>query len=402
MEKTKIYVDWSRLSRQTYVSGIQVIARNISEAEDSSTQIERVVIKNGKAYRFQKSQFQRYSSSLTLLGRRFGSKLPILSHILGPALRKVLNFLVRIQITNKSITEVFPGSCLFVVDTVLDAKSLKNILALRQKNNMKLIVLVHDLLLFTNIEAYVWNSNSEARNYFELVDCADKLIVASFTLKNQLLEILGKNYENKIFVIDFPPTQISRKPQETKKTINRSGNYVLGINKFDKRKNWDLVIDLWLNAYEHMKGYTLICVGSTGDNLSNIRKRVKDLQKLNYPIEIYVDMEESEKLELLESAKVLLVGSTAEGYGLPLVEALQAGCLCFAPELDVYKDHHSKWGGITFYKPESLIEASVKLAALVNDGNFETLKKSIKYPGHELNWSKYVEKVSIIGLSGGV
>lgn len=116
--------------------------------------------------------------------------------------------------------------------------------------------------------------------------------------------------------------------------------YFLTLGTIEGRKNHILLLQLWQRLIASMGPDTpiLLIVGQRGwqaEAATEILGRVAD------PAGIVRELghcDDLELQELLAGAEALLMPSFAEGFGLPVIEALQAGTPVIASDLPVYRE----------------------------------------------------------------
>lgn len=144
----------------------------------------------------------------------------------------------------------------------------------------------------------------------------DKIIAVSEFTKKEILELLDIPSE-KIVVIPEAPTrdgkQVSKKEIERVKRKNKiKKNYLLVVGA-DQRKNIPAVIQAF-DRLKH-KDLSLVIVGRLWEDVP----RVKNVILLGHT--------SLDDLQALYSgAETLVYTSLYEGFGLPILEAMQAGC----------------------------------------------------------------------------
>jgi glycosyltransferase involved in cell wall biosynthesis len=118
------------------------------------------------------------------------------------------------------------------------------------------------------------------------------------------------------------------------------GPYFVILGTIEPRKNHLLLLHLWLELIEKRAGPVpkLYVVGQRGWECES----VVDLLERSAPLKGMViernDCGDAELADLLHHAQALLMPTFAEGYGLPVAEALAAGTPVIASDLPVFRE----------------------------------------------------------------
>jgi glycosyltransferase involved in cell wall biosynthesis len=121
---------------------------------------------------------------------------------------------------------------------------------------------------------------------------------------------------------------LSSKFQRPENRNSTPPSYVLFVGGFDRRKNLERLLQAYklLLAREHRE--KLFLVGSAGQN----RKLYYDMPELikTYDLENHVEIksgvDDDQLAQLYASARILVMPSIIEGFGLPVLEAMACGC----------------------------------------------------------------------------
>jgi glycosyltransferase involved in cell wall biosynthesis len=105
-------------------------------------------------------------------------------------------------------------------------------------------------------------------------------------------------------------------------------DYILFVGGFDRRKNLERLLQAYKIIKHNKASEKLILAGSGGANKRlyyDIEELVKDAGLTEY-VEIIKDPAETKLVELYNNAKLLVMPSLIEGFGLPVLEAMACGC----------------------------------------------------------------------------
>jgi len=116
--------------------------------------------------------------------------------------------------------------------------------------------------------------------------------------------------------------------------------FFLSIATLEPRKNHQLLLDVWRDLVENMGDAAprLIIVGQTGPLTDATLLRSLNAPALRGKIELITDCDDARLAQLLKDARALLMPTLAEGYGLPLVEALQSGVPVIASDIPIFRE----------------------------------------------------------------
>jgi glycosyltransferase involved in cell wall biosynthesis len=134
--------------------------------------------------------------------------------------------------------------------------------------------------------------------------------------------------------------------------------FYLYVSTLEPRKNQAYALDafelLWLRGIDA----TMVIVGRIGWQCDELVHRVRTHDEYGSRLLMFNDADDSELAWLYQHAQGLLFTSIVEGFGLPIVEALQQGLPVFASDIPVFREIAKD--GVTFVNlgdPESLADA---------------------------------------------
>jgi glycosyltransferase involved in cell wall biosynthesis len=100
---------------------------------------------------------------------------------------------------------------------------------------------------------------------------------------------------------------------------------LLFIGQLVPRKGWDILVDALPAVIERRPDVRVIMVTHNTSQLAALEERATRLG-VRSAIDIRTKVDEAAKVALLESAHVLVAPSRYEGFGIPPIEAMAAGC----------------------------------------------------------------------------
>jgi glycosyltransferase involved in cell wall biosynthesis len=159
--------------------------------------------------------------------------------------------------------------------------------------------------------------------------------------------------------------------------------YFLCIGTIEPRKNHRLLLAVWQRLCARLGAETprLVIAGQTGPMTGDLLAPLAADTALGAHVEHRRACCDAELAGLLHHARAVLVPSLAEGFGLPFVEALQAGTPVIASDLPVFREIGQ--GAATLLDPADpgAWEAAV-LAALAPSGGRANGFVPPRWPAH--------------------
>lgn len=116
--------------------------------------------------------------------------------------------------------------------------------------------------------------------------------------------------------------------------------YFLCVGTIEPRKNHRLLLDVWRSLAAHLGDACpkLVIVGQTGPMTGDLLASLVTDPALRAHVVHRPKCRDEDLAMLMRDARALLVPSMAEGFGLPFVEALQAGTPVIASDLPVFRE----------------------------------------------------------------
>lgn len=113
------------------------------------------------------------------------------------------------------------------------------------------------------------------------------------------------------------------------------GNYLLHVGSCIPRKRIDSLLSIFFNVLKHFPDLKLIQAGGSFTN-----QHLNQIQSLGLKgkVEQRAGLTRDQLAMLYRGAKCLLITSDAEGFGLPVVEALSCGCRVVCSDIPVLRE----------------------------------------------------------------
>lgn len=208
-----------------------------------------------------------------------------------------------------------------------------------RKRQLKPVYLLHDLIPITNPD--VTTAHKSARHRGRVVSAianAAGLVVNSQTTAKALTGFARKS------ALPMPPMLVSliasgplprvRRHPVRKKTL------FLSIGTVEHRKNPLLLLRVWSELLDRMGDATprLVLAGSLGQGSEEVLRVLAGNPALAEVVSIRSDLDDHGMARLLAQSRAVLLPSLAEGYGIPLVEALERGVPVIGSNLESFRE----------------------------------------------------------------
>jgi glycosyltransferase involved in cell wall biosynthesis len=230
-----------------------------------------------------------------------------------------------------------PGSFyLNVGHTGLDEKSLPDWIA---RHRLRAVYLVHDLIPLTHPQFCRQGEDlKHERRMRTVLTSAAGVIGNSQATLDDLSAFAARSG------LPMPPSVaawLSGRTLSTPRSKPSPGApYFLVLGTIEGRKNHRLLLEVWdrLVAAYRQQAPRLIIVGARGWQADEVFRRLDDLGPLAALIDERRACPDEQLAGLMAGARALLMPSFAEGYGMPVFEALEFGTPVIAADLPVYRE----------------------------------------------------------------
>lgn len=210
-----------------------------------------------------------------------------------------------------------------------------------KKYAKKIVTLLHDLIPIRNPNyCTIKQTLAHKKRILNSIKLSDKIITISKYVKNDLLKYIEENkleFNNHIDVL-YPGSTFEGKDINNAKYSQSSSNYHLMIGTIEGRKKYDFILKfLEKEAQSNININEVIIVGQKGWSDEEFNKLFKkDLIKKH--VQLLHDCDDEELIGLYKNCKAVVFPSEAEGFGLPLIDAMFFKKPILANQLDVFKE----------------------------------------------------------------
>lgn len=181
-----------------------------------------------------------------------------------------------------------------------------------------------------------------------VADHADFFVTISETVKRRLqAHLIAHGRESAACVeafrlgADFPEIDVQEGVRPALKelfAVERHRTPYLSVGTLEPRKNHGYVLDAFERLWQRVPSARLCIVGKIGWKCHDLIQRIQRHPRLNTSLFWFADLSDRELQYCYQRARALVSASIAEGFGLPIVEALVHGLPVFASDIPVHRE----------------------------------------------------------------
>ncbi len=213
---------------------------------------------------------------------------------------------------------------------------------LQRRPDVKPVFMLHDMIPLENPE---WVSDAGMRHHRHMTENAARyaaaLIATSPTARDSVMRELRLRGRGDIPVatVPLPVAPIFLERGEPDEEL-ASHNYFVVCGALETRKNHVLLINVWRELVRRhgSRAPKLVVVGTPGWGGDAVLHQLTRCRAIENHVVLARGLSSPALRRLMSHAKGLLMASYAEGYGLPLIEALCVGTPVIASDLPAHRD----------------------------------------------------------------
>jgi glycosyltransferase involved in cell wall biosynthesis len=208
-----------------------------------------------------------------------------------------------------------------------------------QRERARFVCLVHDLIPIEHPEyARPKGAQEHRQRIGTIAEFADGVITPSAATRDSLLEHLGCQGR-------FVRTRIAPLGADRVRGLDRSGPtassaYFVMVGTIEPRKNHLLLLNLWRRFAETLgvAAPRLVLIGRRGWENENILDMLERCPGLKDLVEERGQVSDTDMCRLIQDARAVLMPSFAEGFCLPIIEALQLGVPVLCSDIPTHRE----------------------------------------------------------------
>ena len=237
------------------------------------------------------------------------------------------------------------------------------------------VTLMHDLIPVTHPDFFTTTEIFQ-KIYHDLVAYSDVIISVSKTTQKTVEayrdklrasgEDLAPQRSNFSYLgCDFLPSS-DAPPTTMRASWRRAFDHpqtFLVCGTLEIRKNNDLVLDAFEILWREHKDARVVFIGRYGWKADDLIKRIRAHPQLDGRLYLFTDVSDSELQMAYRSARALISASRAEGFGLPVVEALSQGLPVICSDIPVFREIAG--GNASYFDVDSPEELFMRVSELM-------------------------------------
>lgn len=208
-------------------------------------------------------------------------------------------------------------------------------------HNLHPVFLIHDLIPITHPQ---YCREGEAARHEQRVEnalrAASGLIVNSGATERELTQF-AKDRDLSVPPILVAWLGVDQQPAQAKANPTRGDRpYFVLLGTIEARKNHLIILRVWADLVGRLgdEAPQLLIIGQRGWEAEAATEILDQLGPLEGHVRELPSCGDREMRELIAGAQALLMPSFVEGFGLPVVEALQLGAPVIASDLPVFRE----------------------------------------------------------------
>jgi glycosyltransferase involved in cell wall biosynthesis len=203
------------------------------------------------------------------------------------------------------------------------------------------IVTLHDLYPFDIPDNFGLLKSAVNRQVVrQCLQSVDAIACVSESTRKQLARWLGAHITDKAFTVPNSVEPIPSSCARAPKPLHKNQPFLLCVAQHRRNKNIPLALEIFeqsLRTGAIAPETQLAIVGVSGPETETIERRIRSA-RLERCVVILSGISDSELQWCYRNCELLLAPSIVEGFGLPVVEALLAGCKVVCSDIAAFRE----------------------------------------------------------------
>lgn len=258
---------------------------------------------------------------------------------------------------------------------------------------------VHDLTYLYHPEVVELKNLEHLRRVVpKTLKKADLILTVSNAVKDEIIKEFGVD-KNKIVVTHVPPDKsfsIKKSSSEISKALKKyhiDSKYIYFIGNFEPRKNLSTLISAYkLLPYEIKSQYGLVLAGGKGWNYRETEKLLVDTQNEGENIKYIGYIDQKDSPALYQGASLFVMASVYEGFGIPILEAMESKVPVVASDIPVLRETASN--AAMFFECKDSRSLANAIEKVISDKKLQNeLVKLGSKNLHRFSWQKNIASI---------
>lgn len=280
-----------------------------------------------------------------------------------------------------------PGDIFLGLDFSLDAvRRHRRQLARFRKDGGTLWFLVCDLLPVQRPEWFSVNNVVRYKAWLEVIaGIADGFFCISHQTELELRETLRERfdlpdgYQTRVVPMGHDITEAmlcpGNDPSEQPSRFDMSSPFTLMVGTLEPRKGHSDVLAAFSELWRQGSDDLLVLVGRMGWRVKDLRASILDHPEFGRKLLWFDDVSDSELERIYKACDGMIIASHAEGFGLPLIEALGHHKPVLARDIPIFRQHEEL--GVRYFPVDATaLQFSRIIRAWTNDIHNQTIEVS--------------------------
>ncbi|MFO7886386.1 MAG: glycosyltransferase family 1 protein [Desulfobacteraceae bacterium] len=364
--------------------GINVVPVSITGAEFKPLTLSDLYNNPSTAGSGFKERVYRYALDVYVTGRELinaltGRNRRIEKFLMAPSGEFGLSFFIRKLIQNPfkkknfnvsddifdPFDQVTPGDLLLLLDSTWYADIWPSVERVRDRGG-QVVSVIYDLIPITHPQFCDDYLAQVFKNWFMASqERVDGYVAISRTVKDDLEKFLQNHLDAPpqserfgYFYLgaDFKPAAINTiTVRQDIRDMFEDRHVYLIVSTVEPRKNHAYLLDAFDRLWQRDKDVSLLIIGRRGWKVEKLIERICSHPRLGKNLFFREDIGDSELQYCYSRARALVFPSIAEGFGLPIIEALNSGLPVIASDIPVHREVGKNYiGYCDIHDPENL------------------------------------------------
>ena len=231
------------------------------------------------------------------------------------------------------------GPVVYIITSQWHLDRIQMMERIKSAGNLKLVYFIHDILPCVFPEYFPTADEKRTRRAMEnAARLADVVVANSQATADAFRKKFDQDRLSNSIVV--APLGLSVEAPRKKKIDEPAKPYFVMVGTIEPRKNHLLILNVWrtLRAELGADAPHLVLIGGRGWENENI----VDMLERSPPLQGFVEersrISDEEMVQIVSGARALLMPSFAEGYGLPLADALALGVPALCSDIPTLRE----------------------------------------------------------------